>query len=353
MTTPGGHDDCLVPTLDALADRFVRWRLDSRGDSARGRHRHTLMLLELAWQRPGWPLHRYRPRRNPGAFLALVADISADVLGGALPVSGPPTSVRERMYASWRERLARPWTMVLDDLRAAGWPTVARVLEAHVVAALQAEPGPSSNGAHGGAGEPSLAQALTMLGVAARDGGAAEQHPAAGDVRLELRRRLDPAWSRALQAWSRTDLVGFLAAWPVDAYELLTDPTTCTALSSYDFAVAYAWLSDARAPGRTWCPPPQLLPADPLAQETFAALAGRASDDPLTRREFSQLRLGLSATFPATIAGLDRRLATRAALPELHAGARWLGAIEAIAERVAVARRTFLEHVAAELEADA
>ena len=352
MTMPGGHDDRLVPALEALVDRFVRWRLDSRGDSARGRHRHTLMLLEQAWQRPGWPLHRYRPRRNPGAFLVLAADISAAVLDGALPVCGPISEVRERLRACWRDRLGRPWTTVLDDLRAVGWPTVAQVLEAHVVAALQAARVPSAYGAPGGADEPSLAAVLTMLGVAAR-GAAAEQHPMAGDVRLELRRRLDPAWSRALEAWPRAGLVGFLAAWPVDAHHLLTDPTARTALSSYDFAVAYAWLSDARAPGRTWCPPPQLLPADPLAIETFAALAGRASDDPLTRRELSHLRLGLSATFPATYAGLDRRLAGAAALPELHAGARWLDAIEAVAERVAVARRTFLEHVAAQLEVDA
>ena len=350
---PGGHDEWLVPALDALADRFVRWRLDSRGDSARGRHRHTLMLLEQVWQRPGWPLHRYRPRRNPGAFLALTADISADVLDGALSVSGPHAVVRGRIFECWRDRLARPWTMVLEDLRAVGWPTVAQVLEAHVVAALKAHRGPFPNGASVGAGEPNLAAVLTMLGVDARGDAAAEQHPMAGDLRFELRRRLDPAWSRALQTWSRTDLVGFLAAWPVDAHRLLTNPTARTALSSYDFAVAYAWLSDARAPGRTWCPPRHLLPADPLAHETFVTLAGRASDDPLTRREFGQLRLGLSATFPATSAGLDRWLAAGAALPELHAGARWLDAIEAVAERVAVARRVFLEHVAAQLEAGA
>jgi hypothetical protein len=334
---------------EALAERFLRWLGGGRGDDARGRHRLTLTLLDAAWGRPGWPLHGYRPRRNPGAFLALTADLAFDLRHGlgirALGARGHAGAEMAAVRGFLRERLDRPWTEALDDVRALGWHQLAAAVETTVREALVTTPCGDRRPARGAGAEPSLARALACLGFDAATAAGDEHHPVAGDLRGELRRGLDGAWSAALDAWPRRDLAGFFAAWPVDPLELLAVSGVDEALRDLDFAVVYARVTDARPPGRRWPPPTSLAGDDPESRAAFQALAGRRADDPVSRREQRLLRLGLSATFPATVAGLDARLAACDVPAALRAGADWRGALDASAERIEVARAAFLARV--------
>lgn len=306
------------------------------------------MLLDTAWRRPGWPLHAYRPRRDPGAFLALTADLAYDLRYGlgarALGTRGHVAEELAQVRGFLRQRLARPWIDALDDARAVGWHRIAGEVETTVRRALGAT---SCGGlAHrGAAAEPTLAQVLDCLGFDGGTEASDEHHPVAGDLRSELRRALDGPWHAALASWPRRDLAGFLAAWPVDPLALLALPGIDEALHELDFAVFYARVSDARPPGRRWRPPAALAPGDDEGRGLFEALAGRRADDASSRREQRLLRLGLSATFPMTVAALDARLAARDAPTALRAGGDWWGAVDAAAERIEVARAAFLVRV--------
>ncbi len=333
-----GEYGFVLRTAEALTDRFVGWLCEGRGDGARGRHRQVLMLLETAWSRPGWPLHGYRPRRDPGAFLAFVADLVFDLRyrtgERALGISGPLGREREHLRAFLRERLVAPWRCLLDDVRSLGWARIAEELEATISGALPADAQP----------DLPLATALACLGfqpVARGD----EHHPVAGDLRAVVRRTLDAPWSAAVAAWTRRDLVGFLATWPVDPLALLCAPGAVAELRDLDFAVFYARVTDARAPGRRWSPPAALVPPDRDSVEHFTALSGRLTGDAVGRREQRLQRLGLSATFPAVVGHLDAWLASPQSPAELAAGAPWLDAVEDVAERLDLARRALLASV--------
>lgn len=325
-------------TADALTDRFVGWLCEGRGDGARGRHRQVLMLLETAWSRPGWPLHGYRPRREPGAFVAFVADLVFDLRyrtsERALGLSGPLALEREQLRAFLRERLAAPWRSMLDDVRSLGWRRIAEELEAIIGGALPAGAEP----------DLPLATALERLGFEPGARGD-EHHPVAGDLRAVVRRTLDGPWSAALDAWTRRDLVGFLAAWPVDPLALVGAPGAAAELRDLDFAVFYARVTDGRAPGRRWSPPAALVPPGRDSLAHFMALSGRLPEDADGRREQRLQRLGLSTTFPTTVTWLDACLASAQSPVELAAGAPWLDAVEAVAERIDVARRALLASV--------
>ena len=323
---------------EALTERFLGWLCEGRGDGARGRHRQVLMLLDTAWGRPGWPLHGYRPRRDPGAFVAFVADLVFDLRyrtgERALGISGPRARERERLRAFLRDRLTAPWRSLLDDVRGLGWQRIAEELEALIGGALPTRAEPDLPLA-------AVLECLGFQGVARRD----EHHPVAGDLRAVLRRTLDGPWSAALASWTRRDLVGFLASWPVDPLHLLEAPGAAAELRGLDFAVFYARVTDGRAPGRRWSPPAALVLPDRDSVEHFTALAGRLPDDAVGRREQRLQRLGLSATFPAVVAHLDAWLASPASPADFVAGAPWVDAVEAAAERIDVARRAFLANV--------
>ena len=335
----GNHDSAhAAEAADAFTERFVSWLTDGRGDSARGRHRQALMLLDSAWGRPGWPLHDYRPRRDPGAFLALVSDLALDLRyrtgEKALGAGGRIDSEHARLRAFLRERLMQPWTLVLEDIRALGWWCVASQLESVTRSALKQPDG----------GDEPLALALAHLGVdpgARRD----EHHPVAGDLRRALRLGLDEPWSAALDDHQRSDLVGFLATWPTDPLALLSEPGVADEFGELDFAVFYALVTDARAPGRRWWPPAALVPEERESREHFAAMAGRLDGDAVSRREQRLLRLGLSATFPGVVARLDALLASPSVPRALHHGEPWGATVDTLAERVELARRAFLARV--------
>jgi hypothetical protein len=314
--------------LEQMADLFHGLIAEGRGDRARGRNFHILHFLNLIWSELGFPLHRYRPSRNPGAFLAMAFDLLGDYLCGHSErlLEDRPHLVLP-IIKSW---LGLPWHAFRERVAVAGLPHLAAVLDETVRVALRTL-SKSSFPAYLGRLKLYMTPAqLALLDVNALIDGLPvgkilfylhvtelprrepgdERHPIGGDLRQAIRKTFDLAWRRALERQERRDLVMFFASLPVGGLRLL-DP------SDYDFAVFYARLTDGREPGRIWQAPALYLAEED--RQHFLFLTGRLPHDRLTRKTLGLLRLGLSATFPETIRFLDGLLERADGFPELHA----------------------------------
>lgn len=354
-----------------LADRFVRFVAEGRGDGARGRNLYALRFLDVMG-RPESALHfPYRPTRNPGAFLAMVFDLAGDALhgystrieGGAEHSVEAADGVRLHLV----DRLTQPWGRFVADLEGAGFRHLAGVTCETIVQGLQ-RPSVSdlpdllneleswmTTAQHARfdadrfARELPFHRVLTLLrydGAKVASAGTREQHASGGDLRALVRRRLDRPWRLAFDHEDVADPIAFLASWPFDITWLADQ--AC----DDDFAVAYALATDANRPGRHWAAPPPYVCAE--EREGFEALAGRGAAAGTTRRETRLQRWGVSATFPTSIEAVDERLADAAAdLPALHARAPWRQHVARHRDALEVARRRFVQRVADAIDAGA
>jgi hypothetical protein len=350
-----------------FADRFLRLVTEGRGDGARGRNLYALRCLDAMGSGTSPLRLKYRPSRNPAAFLALVFDLAGDALhgyfthldGGAEHADAARDVVRRHL----RRRLEAPWIRFVNELGDAGFGSLASMVGDVIVEAL-ARSAVSDLRAE----LTTLRSWMTAAQYAQFDvdhfirtlpfhrvltllryddalaAAAGEQHPTGGDLRALLRRRLDAPWSVALAGEGTDDSLAFLAAWPLDVGWL------ADASGDEDFAVAYALATDARHPGRSWNAPEPFVRSD--EREAFESLAARGAQESATRRELWLRRWGVSATFPATTGTLDARLVDDAsALALLHAGCAWRGLV-ADRDALEVARRHFLQRVADALESE-
>jgi hypothetical protein len=353
--------------LELLVGYFAGLLAAGRGDSARARSLHALYFFEYIWSNAQLPLYSYRPSRRPAAFLAMVFDLMGDLSGAYTQrlLGGDEAQVRRELAA----RLAAPWPGLLAELRSSDLPCLAAVLDETLRAALR-QPGQSDLPDYlaklqfyltaaqlARVSVPSLLESLSVAEVfdylrfapPPRERAGEEQHPASGDLRKAIRSSYDRLWAAALEGLE-PGTATLLATLPVDALALLKAAHTATAeVVDEDFAVFYARLTDANAPGRSWRPPPHLVA--PEEWSDFAFLAGRGARNSLSRRAQGLSRLGLSSTFPETVGRLDAWLEQGAAFPELHAHRPWREMALEQADLIVQTRARFLEVLARRLGA--
>jgi hypothetical protein len=358
--------------LELLVGYFAGLLAAGRGDSARARSLHALYFFEYIWSNTQLPLYSYRPSRRPAAFLAMVFDLMGDVSGAYTQrlLGGDEAQVRRELAS----RLAAPWPSLLAQLRSSDLRCLAAILDETLRAALR-QPAQSDLPAYlaklrfymtsaqlARVSVPSLLESLTVAEVfdylrfapPPRERAGEEQHPASGDLRKAIRSSYDRLWAAAL-----TDLepgiVTLLATLPVDVLALLKTADSKNAelkneAGDEDFAVFYARLTDANAPGRSWRPPPHLVAPEEWAD--FAFLAARGARNSLSRRAQGLSRLGLSSTFPETVGRLDAWLEQGVAFPELHAHRPWREAVLEQADLIVQTRARFLDVLARRLGVD-
>lgn len=353
--------DVRDPYVRRLAEHFHNLAVTTRGDSARGRSLHVLHFLEFAWSRPDMPLHSYRPSRRPAAFLAMVFDLLGDASRGYTDslLEGRRADVLRDISG----RLKAPWHSFVGELERAGFPELAAVLDETLQAALR-HPAQSDLPAYLRRlrlymTPPQFAQVDVRLLISsssieqifaylrfepwAAQTVKEERHPVGGDLRKVIREGFDAPWRRALEEVGEPDFVTFFAALPVDLSAL--------ALGGHgtpfdDFAVLYACVTDAKAPGRLWQPPDPYVGADEEARQHFAFLSARGAEESLSRRAQGLLRLGLSGTFPGTFRHLDGWLERPERFPELHTKRAWQEAVAAQRGAIARARVRFVGRLA-------
>lgn len=357
--------DVRDPYVRRLAEHFHNLAVAGRGDNARGRSLHVLHFLEFAWSRRDLPLNSYRPSRRPGAFLAMVFDLLGDASRGYtdLLLEGHRAAVLQDVG----RRLKAPWHGFVGEVEASGFPRLAAVLDETLQAALR---NPAQSGLPGFLrhlrlymtpsqlalldvrlliGRLSVGEVLAYLRFEPPTATEVEErHPVGGDLRKVIRASYDAPWRRALEAVGELDLVTFFAVFPVDLTAIALGRSLGADLD--DFAVFYACVTDAKAPGRVWQAPDAYVGADEEARRHFAFLCARGARESLSRRAQGLLRLGLSGTFPETFRHLDGWLGSPERFPELHAGRPWREAVAARKNRVAEARLRFLEGLARTLE---
>lgn len=304
----------LVPTSTgrsflAVPDRYVvqferRLRslaVDGRGDDARGRHLASLYALEWAYRNG---LFEYRPSRDPGRWLVLLLDVA-----GA------------RMGLSPATRLRRPVGEFFARLGRIGLDLVAQRTRTALLASVARAYGLQSRLATQTLDRMSVASVLWSLSVPVSGTAEREKHPQGRQVRKALRARIDGAWSArlvTLQTAGTVDATVMLSAIPISF--TVTARAVQAALvrvgedlDQAPFAVFYALLTDARHGGRVWRPDDAYVEGGSYDRATFDATVGHAlqtarSRKRRDRRSIALAELGLSATFPATIARLDRWL---------------------------------------------
>lgn len=353
--------------LELLVGYFAGLLAAGRGDSARARSLHALYFFEYIWSNAQLPLYSYRPSRRPAAFLAMVFDLMGDVSGAYTQrlLGGDEAQVRRELAA----RLAAPWQSLPEELCSSDLPCLAAVLDETLRAALR-QPGQSDLPAYlaklrfymtsaqlARVSVPSLLESLSVAEVfdylrfapPPRERAGEEQHPASGDLRKAIRSSYDQLWAAAL-ADHEPGTVTLLATLPVDALALLKAAELKNEAGDEDFAVFYARITDANAPGRSWRPPPHLVPPDEWSD--FAFLAARGARNSLSRRAQGLSRLGLSSTFPETVGRLDSWLEQGAAFPELHAHRPWRETVLKQADLIVQTRARFLDVLARRLGAD-
>ncbi len=305
------------PYRRKLSDYFHSLVLSGRGDNARGRSLHVLHFLEFAWSRRDLPLNSYRPSRRPGAFLAMVFDLLGDASRGYtdMLLEGRRAAVLQDVG----RRLKAPWHSFVGEVEASGFPRLAAVLDETLQAALR---NPAQSGLPGFLrclrlymtpsqlalldvrlliGSLSVGEVLAHLRFdpPTASTGVEERHPVGGDLRKAIRASYDAPWRRAVEAVGEPDLVTFLAVFPVDLTAIALSGGLGADLD--DFAVFYACVTDAKAPGRVWQAPDAYVGADEEARQHFAFLSARGTRESLSRRAQGLLRLGLSGTFPETL----------------------------------------------------
>lgn len=362
------HGGILDEGADPLAEHFVRLVTEGRGDLARGRHLYALRALDALWDPTGLIKLPYRPTRNPAAFLEMTFDLVGDVRFGytLLLVAGAESAnqIETRLTSHISERLSEPWPAFVSLLVRMGLPNLARVLSETIHEGLgrravsdlpdeidrvrswmtERQAGEFDYSAFV-AGLP-FGRVLTLfrwrrsrLAASGR-----EQHPAGGDLRALLRRKLDSPWERSLLRAGTADAQEFLASWPVDVIQL------AATFGDDDFAVAYALATDAPSPGREW------VAGEPYVSEhgvpEFEFLSGRGSDAAGVRRATRLQRWGASLVFPRSFRIVDESLRSVAGLEELQAGRDWRSAVESVADLLMSLRRRFLELVAVELRSE-
>lgn len=307
-------DGILAPTSTgrpflAVPERYVvqferRLRslaLDGRGDDARGRHLASLYALEWVYRHG---LFEYRPARDPGRWLVLLLDVA-----GA------------RMGLSPSARLTSPIGEFFARLGQIGLGQVAQRSRAAVFASLARTYGLPTTLTLPLLDRMSAASVLWSLGVPACATEEREKHPQGRQVRKALRARIDGVWSARLVALETARPVGAavtLGAIPISFAVLASAVQAALVrvgedLEQVPFAVFYALLTDARRGGRVWRPHDAYVEGGSYDRATFDTTVGHAlqaarSRKRRYRRSSALAELGLSATFPATIARLDRWL---------------------------------------------
>lgn len=348
--------------LHKLSEHFHKLVETSRGDSARGRSLHVLHFLEFAWSKPEIPLNSYRPSRRPAAFLAMVFDLLGDTTRGYTDklLDGQHSMVRRDIG----ERLKAPWYSFVGELEEAGFPELAGVLDETLSAALR-HPAQSDLPTHLKrlrlymtpsqlarldvrmlVNSLSVAQVFAYLRFAvpadrtAREG----RHPVGGDLRKVIREEYDTCWRSALGEVGDPDLVTFFAVLPVDIAAFVSAQEQDGVLD--DFAVFYACVTDAKAPGRVWQPPTLYVGEGEEAWQHFVFLSARGVQESLSRRAQGLIRLGLSSTFPETFRYLDGWLERPERFPELHTHRPWQEAVTTQRDAIAQARLRFVGRLA-------
>ena len=347
---------------DWLVAYFARLGIEGRGDSARGRNMYALHLLDFIWSQPRLPLHHYRPTRNPAAFLAMIFDLVGDHLQGDGDGAALGSSGRLLVQDTIRWRLGTRWDCFIDELASAGLPHLAAVLDETMKAVLRLR-SRSSLPAYlqrlklymtpsqltqvkvdALIDRLSVLEVLSHLDFEGAETGH-EQHPVGGDLRKSIRRAFDDGWRRTLEGQGKHNLITLFACLPLDGLRLLASQGVREA-SEFDFAVFYALITDAKAPGRMWQPPAAYVGADEDWQH-FAFLAAR--QDATSRKTQGRARLGISSTFPNTIRALDGWLESAVDFPELHTRRAWHRTVTEARDEIAQARARFLYALTKEL----
>ncbi|MBX3144494.1 MAG: hypothetical protein KF813_12095 [Trueperaceae bacterium] len=349
---------------DPLVDHFVRLVTEGRGDLARGRHLFTLRALDAMWDPDGVIELPYRPTRNPAAFLEMTFDVAGDVrFGYTLLLQASAESshrVEARLRSHISRRLNEPWSalvaqlerMRLSNLAAVVSDTILEGLGRPLVSDLPAEieriqawmteEQVARFDRSAFIAGLSFGKVLKLFRWGSRAGSSGrEQHPAGGDLRAHLRRKLDVPWEAALVESGASDAHELLAGMPLDVAQL------AAASGEVDFAVAYALATDAPVPGREWVAPEPFVAEGHRSE--FEFLVGRGSDATGVRRTTRLQRWGASLVFPNSFRVVDERLGTVPGLDGMHAGRDWRGAVGSVSDRLAVLRRRFLERVAARM----
>lgn len=289
--------------LDQLTGHVRSLAVDGRGDDARGRHLASLYALEWSY-RHGW--FDYRPTRDPGRWTLLLVDV-----------------VGARMGLAPRERLTSPVSAFLARMEAVNLELVAaRTREALVAGVANAFDIPDALAAPL-VGRMSLAAALWAHGVPASGPTGREKHPQGRQVRKALRGCIDAHWDRQLEAVEANDAIDaetVLAAVPI-SYAVMARAVQSALervgedLGQVPFAVFYALLTDARRGGRVWRPPERYVEGGSYDRAAFESMVGHTLTSSRSRkgryrRSSALAELGLSASFPRTVARIDRWLGT-------------------------------------------
>lgn len=360
----------LYEHVNQLAADFATLVTGSRGDSARGKNFYTLHLLDFIWSQPQFPLYTYRPTRNPAAFLAMVFDLIGDYLHGyadRLQDESGRTKHTPSLQTTIRRRLGTRWDCFIDELVIAGLSHLAAVLDETTKTVLRSRSRSSLPSylhrlrvymtpsqlaqvkVNALIDHLTVMEVFSYLGFRKLSASGQEQHPVGGDLRKSIRETFDEGWQRALEKQSERNLVTLFASQPVDILRLTAMAATSNELTDCDFAVFYAVITDAKAPGRTWQPPEAYVGSGEEDQQTFAYLTARTPQDVLSRKLQGLARLGLSSTFPKAIRVLDTWLAQAEDFPDLHARRPWRQTILAAKDEIAQARARFLHTLTTEL----
>lgn len=318
MQIPSSHTSRLLRTYEPVPEQYLAalagvvrdYAAAGRGDEARGRHLAALYALEWCYRHD---LFDYRPTRDPARWLLLLLDVAGARIG-----------------LSPEDRIRRTLRTFHADLAGIGLPAVASRTRHALRRGVATTMGIPSALAGPLADRMSAGATLWALGVPPSGPSGREKHPQGREIRKVLRARLDAGWDEALATidTQRTpNAYDILAAIPF-SFDVATRTIEASlervgeSLTSVPFAVFYALLTDARRGGRVWDPPAHYVDGGTFDRAAFDAAVGHAlgaarSRKNRFRRSAALAELGLSATFPRTVARIDRWLAQRP-IPEFR-----------------------------------
>ena len=343
--------------LDELVMYFYSLTAIGRGDSARGRGLQVLYFLNYVWAAPKLPLYSYRPHRKPASFLAMAVDLYADLSHkhAELFFEGRSADVER----SLKLFLQKTWFEFCTGLREGGLGRFADILDEVIRSALR-----NADQSDLPAELAQLDLYMTPAQFARFDRHAfidhvplhqlfaylrfrppglwdvkSEQHPVGGDLRAAIRESYDVLWARVVTRVTHPNVVKLFAMLPINCFSLFTSTYT---YQDEDFAVFYARLTDSRRPGRKWSPPAAYVGNTPEDREHFTFLTAGDKRDGFLRKAQRLERIGLSSTFPTTVAVFDAWLESPEHFRELRERAPWWRYLEHYRNDVTRERRLFL-----------